>query len=65
MDQKETPQSSVGLAVSSRRGLSIFYDQIDFSDDETNDLIEELEDALDLIQQNTEKRTPDNGYCSE
>ena len=41
------------------------FNQEDFSDDEVENWLEELEDAYDSMERFAERRVGDNGYFSE
>lgn len=61
----QLPTQTVALAISSRRERQILYDQEDFSDEEVDHWMEELEDAYDMLDRAEERKMGDIGYYSE
>jgi len=66
--QSQTDEVNVTLAISSRRLMPVLFDASQFSEDEAEDLLEEMEDALDAMRRfgyMPQFNANDNGYCSE
>lgn len=66
--QSQTDEVNVTLAISSRRLMPVLFDASQFSEDEAEDLLEEMEDALDAMRRfgyMPQFNPQDRGYCSE